>query len=501
GAFARDGFPEFHVGDFDGDGRSDIFMKTLENTSVKWKIFHLNTGANFNLLTSIKNGFGAQTDLDYKTIVNGGPSVYENNNVSGDLIQNAKFPLNVVTKLTEPSGKANEVMNVTYKYEGAQIHRKGKGFLGFDKVISFNDISRVRTETIFNLNTEYYEKTPFQSRKFLMPDQGNESLLEMEEYTYSYVPPISTADKSHSVYLTEKTNRNYKTGNNTKLHDVVFDYSNGTLMSQKTSVNSPNRLDYELIEEDNSYHASLTGKWLMDSHTIKTTRYGEVPYSRQTTYDYWPGDALKTVTTDPAFPKKVVTDYIINTDLGLLTQTTVSSPGAAGIHSMVTKIDKYDEKYRFAIRTKNNLDQVSEVQYNPMWGVPIYEKGVDGLVKQYKYDGFGHCLKTLHPNNLSILSRLEWVQTGDVGNEPINVDNALYKLTTTSTDAPTSIVYYDFLGRPVKSETDGFHKTQGMSNKIYSVKEYDSRGNVAKEVKNYDASAFNNDTYIITAYT
>ena len=128
----------YMLGDFTGDGRVelmnygyDCYNGSYANVNPTLNMYTQSSfTAQSGKVTQITDGFGNQTTVTYKSLINSGKYTVQ----SGDTLPMAdvSLPLNVVTKTVQTNGVANNI-TLNYEYEGLKAHLRGRGLLGFSK--------------------------------------------------------------------------------------------------------------------------------------------------------------------------------------------------------------------------------------------------------------------------------------------------------------------------------------------------------------------------------
>ncbi|GAA6172457.1 hypothetical protein NBRC116592_21270 [Colwellia sp. KU-HH00111] len=119
--------------DINGDGTLDIMSR--QNAGDAWEKYDaLPNKTPFAVITGVNNGFAPKTTLDYALIND--PSVAistpSTNNTSADYADITSGVYVVRQVETENSATSNTTNKVSYAYGGALVHKKGRGFLGFE---------------------------------------------------------------------------------------------------------------------------------------------------------------------------------------------------------------------------------------------------------------------------------------------------------------------------------------------------------------------------------
>ena len=495
--------PEFVTGDFNGDGKQDIFFKGCGySTTGNYSIIYFDKGNTINqptafstqqFVTTIYDGFGLKTKFKYSTLANPDPDniAYTRGYYSGGYpVIDFQQPLYVASEFSIPDGISPTGENKTsYHYESAHLHLRGKGFLGFDKITATNPASKTQVISEYALKTAFYEKVPLKTETYLTaPPQP---LLIAEEL---YTTVFKSTGLVHFTGIDKTESINHITGGKITV-DPTYDV-NGNITASTTSVGS--------ITNPTSVETTVTsiplyvtaGSWLPNAPdeittTITRTEDASNPYVKKVKYAY---DLTKGAITKTSLDlhainnKNVITDYEYFTGTGVLKKETVSSTENDLPYALPTKTVEYIYDLplqRFATQTKNPLNQSSYATYDPKWGKPLTETDISGLTTTYQYDGYGRTIKVTTPDNLTTNTSFAWA-TSASPNPVVQTDydrttfassivtNALYSVTNQRSGSPTSKTIYDIYGRELAAETDGF------AGKLYAANKYNVRGNIEK---------------------
>lgn len=484
---------EFLTGDFDGDGRTDVFFKTDNNGQRA--ILYFNKGSTRQLATTILDGIRNETNYSYATLANGGSDVYVKSSGGAYPVIDTQFPMYVVSESSTSDGVGNLITS-EYKYEGAKIHIRGKGFLGFNKFSVTNNTTNIKVENSYSdlLNqSTYFERSPLTTKTYILP-----SGVEIASDTYFPVPTFepTTSGSNGAHYL--KINGIISTNNTSKTETKTFGYDlDGNIAYSSTEI--PLGVGTEKKEITTVYEHAGTWDNILNVPnsvtTVITRTGGGGTYMRKIDYDYDSNTgALVKTTTDPLTSNEVITELKYYTS-GVCSTKTVSA-----VSSCTTCVQKnysfeYDNNYRFVTKSTNPLNQVTETKYDSRWGVPLSVTDIAGLTTRYAYDGYGRNIKTVTPDNLTSSVNYHWVQPGSMPSQAdklLNNQFCIYSVTASQQGSPVVKTYFDQLGRELETESEGFNNSI-----IYSQKKYDTKGNLWKQTATYESSS----TPLITTNT
>ena len=139
----------FYFGDYNGDGREQFFYK---NGSTS-KLYSFASGTPSNLLANVIDGLGAQTKITYKPMSNS--SVYMKYSTGSYPLCNFSSSIQLVSQVDFDDGLGGFITK-TYLYEGAKVHKQGKGFVGFSKITTTNSDTGMREIKTFNFHPTRY---------------------------------------------------------------------------------------------------------------------------------------------------------------------------------------------------------------------------------------------------------------------------------------------------------------------------------------------------------
>ncbi|MDQ1086602.1 FG-GAP-like repeat-containing protein [Siphonobacter sp. SORGH_AS_1065] len=434
--------------DVDGDGRIDLVFS--ENNKVNTLLFHKD-GKEL-LLEKVKNGFNHITKWNYESLSKGGV-LYSKGS------QTSNYPLNIiqpaiqVVSSTESQDGIGGIVTIKYAYEGARLHRGGRGFLGFTKVISDNLVMQVRSTSESKLNTTYFVPEPF------------------EETTFSLTTGELLSKSTQLGEFISKGNKRYLY--QSKTSSVLDGLSNVTTTTSTTYDNYGNVLTSTVsnpiettLTTYNDYQSRITTtprlpKW----SEVTKTRSGQNAYSIRTNFDYTSIGQLYEKVNFVGTSKSIKTTYGYN-NLGNQTSETIAP---SGMESRSTSV-MYDAKGRYAEYSTNELGQTASATYDAKWGKPLTTTGINGLQTSYQYDTFGRTQSTTVPEGYTINQTYTWAVSG----------NQIYYTTVTHPGQPTEKNYVDVLGRTLKTETEAMN-----GDWITQIQQYDNRGNMASSTQPY----------------
>ena len=467
---SQDGFV---VGDFNGDGRSDLLNR--------FNIF--SNGADFisikpfgkeKLLVKVTNGHNATTAFDYKCLTD--KTTYPfffDRTVSLDDPANknpynyVQLPLYVTSSITFPNGIGG-VNTTTFSYEDAVVHRLAKGFLGFKKVTSKNTTTGITTITQNNFNTSF--AVPYTTNQKTLLTATSE-LLSESQITNSFVDLSTSGNKRFWQKIDKALDINYLNGTATESTNTYDSYGNVSTNVVKTGTLSGSTVTpVETATTTTTFSIHNTPVPAKpDQVTVSNLRTGFASVSNTNQFTYTTNGSVASQVEFAGLPKAVTTSYVYN-GLGNATKVTVSS---TGLNNRVSNIT-YDPKGIFAISkqiTGTGVSQTETSAYDYSFGNLTSQTSSDCLTTTFNYDVFGRLTKTNLPQGFSVNTSLIW----DVQGESV-----FYAFTDYPGGKPDTKVWNDKLGRSFKAQSAGFN-----SQWLTQLTTYDAKGNMATSTNSY----------------
>lgn len=445
----------FSIGDFNGDGKKDIFYYDPGLTTNYVNICFFHKDEMKHLVGCIANGLNHKTFISYGRI-NSGTGYYLK-------YSNAQFPVSdvngayyTVSSLAESNGLGTDNTTTNYAYEGLQIHKQGKGSLGFKKITSTDEAISFTTIKEYSNNPDYYftylskvtvlkVSGPQLSQSIYacsLKSYGNKRIFPYLVQTFSY-------DNLTDFYLVNTYGYdNY--GNQISLDIQYRSGANGE--ATKTVTNQ----------------FGTFGNYGISNKVVRSTSAsvytGQPSYTRKIKFTYDTKGNLLSEISDTTSANEVTKTNSLFNSFGLPQQVTISANNLASR----TSLYEYDPKSRFITKITNPAGHFVTKTYNPGTGNVLTETDINNKTTTYQFDGFGRLLKTITPQSNQINSALSWDISGTGGT------NSLYYQSTTpgtgTTGIPDVFVYYDLLGRELMTAKDGFN------NEVDQKKEYNADG-------------------------
>ncbi|MBW3139629.1 VCBS repeat-containing protein [Ferrimonas balearica] len=481
---------DIYFADIDGNGYLDLL--SFNNNQIKiyrrWR-----EGSNKPLLRKIVEGFGVETNIEYKNISQSGLSLYpvqESSNV--DLANSFSIipKLYVVESVTTESNEG-ENHKISYQYGGALVNRLGRGFQGFEILRTKDAASGILTETIYAqefpltgmpLSTRQEHDGSILSESFNVYEVRVHSSIE-QDITGQYKQYFQVVNSSSLEKQRQKSSggtvvdmaqiytvSDYDDWGNAETITVeTADLSSGALLTRVTSSN-------EFRGDGGGARFGRLSNSSVRSYSLEldstTTRYSE--------YDYYSNGLLKQSVIAPESPEKKLVTYVEYDDFGNLTRREVT--GRAGISSdseqTRTNIYNYGSLGRHLNYETDGLGYSSAYLYNGLeadhaLGIITATQVTDssGVVLKTEFDDVGRKTKVINPDGL--------VQSFTYGlcsqSETCSgLSNGYAWKTTTVNDGSSTSVIVDRFGYEVGKISSGY-----FGSKVYVESTYDANGRLS----------------------
>lgn len=366
------------VGDFNGDGRADFMTNLGTGAGAPVQFVYIKPLGQERLLQKVTTGHNVTTAFEYKLLTDKSdpyPYFYNRETSLDDPTNQNPFnlvqlPMYAVSAFKVPDGVSGQ-NTTTYKYKDAIINRAGKGFMGFKKVMTSNNISGYTVTTENEINTQF--AIPFQKKETMLLASTNQILTEAEtdisfvdltvsgmyKRSFQKVNKITSVDYLNSSKATETTNAYDSYGNITNSTVKTGYISGGGLNAIETGTVSTTFLAY------NTPVPSLP-----TSVTTTNVRQGSISFSTIKTFGYTAYNQVYSQTVFSGLPNAVTETFTYNTLGNLVTQT----KSASNLPSVINTFT-HDSKGRYIIQkevaTGTSIAQTETMVMNSKWGFPM----------------------------------------------------------------------------------------------------------------------------------
>ena len=458
----------FYVGDFNGDGKVD-FVCTSDWNKSNWDGYqvYLMPSDKHSLLTGIKDGLGNSTTIDYKYLTD--KTVFTRGKTNTYPLTSIGLTWPVVASVSSPDGIGG-IHVTSYRYEDALFHKEGRGLLGFARNEIKDETTNTLTTTEYEVNTEKYVIAPKHSQATV-----NGKVIEESDYTYTLNTRYASSSYNTGIYTympSTVLQRNYEFNTGELIKDVRTSYEYDTWGNiTKTIVK-----DGGVETTTTNTFTNNAAKWILGrlTESVVTKSNENSTITKKSSFEYDPNSGLLTAevfapgTSNLSYRKTYEHDRY-----GNIVKSRMSPTGTST--ERVTQTS-YDSKGRYIVSTTNSLGFTETTNYYEVTGVVTSSKDQNNIVTNYTYDKFGNILTASTPIS-KVLKTTGW-STG-MADAPAN---ALYFEWNKATGGPSTIEFYDCLGRLLRKVTESVN-----GKKVYVDQIYNHRGLVEKTSDPYYA--------------
>lgn len=444
------------LGDFNGDGYPDVFQNDAGSARVT-----LNPIGLHDVVSAVVDSRGARSDATYAQPSTG--SGYAASTTAVAYPEQATAPsLPVVTKLVTPNGVGGN-RSRTFTYVGGHVNLHGRGFGGFERVVS-REYAYGNTTAYLKTDTEYRTDAPFtgsvarQTRSYV--EGTTTTVLGIITNAYATVDGSGTPMVVQTKTVEQSWDLSGAVLPTVTTTASSFEYGSPTLMvTDVDGYKKTTRLTY--THDVAGWKLLRLARAVVTHEAPATLALPAITRTSGFTYDATTGALTsETVEPDDTADLNRTTKYTYD-DFGNKETVTQSGP------SFATRVTKtaYDASGRFAMTTTNALGHAITKTYDVRFGTPLTMTDANGLVTKATYDGFGRVVTETSPDGIVTTYAHGFCDAACPA-------GAVQKTTTTKTAASTVTAYFDILGRDVRTETDAAFDGR----LVVADKEYDASG-------------------------
>jgi RHS repeat-associated protein len=438
----------YFVADFNGDGRDDYLC--TDGVSPWWSGYMIYKSGTKNkpLMEKVGNGFNQLLSINFKTLSQYG-APYTKGTGANFPVFDFQGALPVVSSVSFDNGRGSQ--NTTdYTYEGAKIHRQGKGFLCYSNQIVTDAVSNLSTETSSEYHTVYYYVALTTTvNKYLSTTLSTSAQSWTRSFQGSGVMRPSSSALTQTDNLTGHSvtqTASYDTyGNPTQ---IVKSFNNG--VTETTT---------------NGYDNNTTNWWLgrLTSSSVSYAKSGETTISNTVNYTYASDGILK-----PDFIK-----YYEGTDLYYYKNHDYDSHGnLSQLYEYGTGVGDRTTTYTYEtsnhVRLKTVTDPLGHTTTKNYDTYGRLSSEVDYLdnTTSYTYDNLGRIATLTQSDGLVTTTTYNWGLSG-------GPTYACYNVQRSGNDGSLTKTWYDELAREIRTDVTGFDGSP-----VYTVTEYNTKGQV-----------------------
>jgi RHS repeat-associated protein len=447
----------YYINDFNGDGRDEYLC--TDGLSPWWTGYMIYSapGKTNILLEKAGNGLGNLTTLAYTKLSQASSSVYQRGTGAAFPVSDYQGPLTVVTSATFDNG-IGSTNSQNYYYEGMKIHRQGKGLLGYAKTQVTDAASGIIAENTSTYNTTYFSPSITTSSKKL---SGQPTAFETVTNTWSQ-RVLDAAKKRIFPYVQTSVQSNSLTQQSDTVKTTIGDdYGNATSIVKSYNNN--------VTETTTNTYNNNSTLWLLGRPITTSVQYsgGGSTITRSVNRVF--GTSNNSVQSQTALPGnslQVVHGYKYNAN-GTLQRDSVTASGACRKNSYT-----YDT---YGIKMLTQMDALSHVSTNTYDTYGRFSQKQDylGNTETYQFDNLSRQTSATRSDGSSTTTVYSW-------ESPTTSFRTRYSIQITGNDGSVSKVWYDLLGREIRSDVKSFNGTF-----VYTSKQYNNKGQVSQVSESY----------------
>ncbi|NOX76611.1 MAG: hypothetical protein GXP17_08395 [Gammaproteobacteria bacterium] len=478
------------ITDINGDAKLDVLHSYDSGSALKTSLVKR------HLVKSINTGLGVNTAISYKPLTD--QTVYTKGTTDCQSPVQCAINSSLVVGEHRVSNGIDGTARYTYKYADARIHNRGRGWLGFaSRTITDAQTQQSTTTTYDNhtFNAEF-NVFPFLSlpKKVIVTYPGGIlGYLVTSEVINNYSVKRVEGNPYYSVYLQNSTAEE-KNLDGSALKYVsttteMDDFGNATDITIDTR---QSRLDsiFAYRQTTTNAYDNDTLNWHLGRLKISsvTSFSGTDSQTRNTAYGYYPNGMLYWTEDEPTDPDLYLkTEYVYDAYGNNKAVTVNGAPSASypvAARTATSDFNYSSIQYPMVTATvpvEGSITQSENKVYDARWGKLIRQTGPNGLTS-WTYDSFGRRASETRPDDTTTTWTYDWCDGTDTSC-PVY---AVYKVTTSSSDGSTSVIYKDKFSRKIRTKTLGL---DGVV--VQQDTEYDAAGRVWRSSRPYFKGASN----------
>lgn len=437
-------FDEGHcvIADFDGDGMDEMGLFCF-NDVVVIKNFQNNQ----NLVVSdITDGLGKTVEFYYTPSSISSVCTFSQEKYGYPLARPAK-PLELVSSMEVYQGKT--FFKTNYTYQNPTVHLCGKGFLGFSKYVSSDETRKITSITSNTVISPYYY--PYSSE--IEVKSYNDDWISRETKTVNCKPRIDIHSKAFVSYVSSQESCDYSKDIVVKRETTIDDYGNPTevVADYGDGLSDKSVIAYENI---------ATPKWVVGQPT-SITKYQYATSSNTKEKQVIQYDPSSRFVSHVEYFKGLTDEKMSEEDFSYVdydiathsirqcksgTALTTSYEYTPDRTNLLSVTDPFQLRTTY---TYNGKGQRSGVVYP------------DGHAISYSYDEMGRLKDEISNDTTSVSMNWQWDN---------DVAGSVYCETKTTTDETTEKVWRDAFGREVRKSSLRFDGSELKIDYVYNRK-------------------------------
>ena len=500
------------VGDFNGDGVSDIIWTRAYNGGLSVYASVAEVPNDFGQISRIASGNGSTFRLDHELLSASGSTVYTKDSGTARCrlpCRDIQAPVQVVKSVVKDHGDGL-TERITYRYGGAKTDLAGRGFKGFRWMEATDTRTGIVSRTVYRQDFPYVGQVASSSRYV---GSSARTHLDTEANTWSSLS--LNGGKTKFVYISSSTAKTYELedGANNRPVTTVRNASRYDSYGNPTSITvTTTGAGGTFRKVTTNTYANTTSKWYLGRLTcakVRSEAPGETAVTRTSGFAYSSTTGL--LTKEAVEPGSGTIPGCVSalsaSDLEDISLTTAylydkygnrrqATTSGSGVESRSTRTvwgeraacGAVTANGRFPVSVRNALGHANENWHSGAFGTVLQSRDANELETRMEYDGFGRPIRTVQPDGSQVV--VQYRNCTEVG--LICPPQAVRAVLTDRTGAASVIRYLDRRGQVVRTETEGFDGTA-----IHQDTVYDAAGQVVRKSRAY----FSGETAQWSRYT
>ncbi|MEL6131978.1 MAG: VCBS repeat-containing protein, partial [Bacteroidota bacterium] len=477
----------FFVLDFTGNGRTDLVHFSDDECSYAWSS---DTDASHKIV-GFQNGPSVnKIDVEYKYITD--PAVYKGSKTYSYPKVRATGGLCVAYKSKIPNGIGNHSKNETrYEYYDAFFNVHGRGFRGFEKVITYEYGRDYKHTVIYDRDDKCLFARVKQMDRHLI---SNNKLLERTRNRII----IRESVPGKKVYWSEfdqVEKWNYDLSSTSRASymrtNYAFDsYANATRVEERHYGKSSTLLNY-LKRDYKFYNNSST--WLLGKQTEEKTynSYRSQSGNTLTTKYHWDSQYkyIHREEREPGGPNelRLTTNYSYDGYGNKIWERLFGWNGKAHVSRSSKWRYRSTERFRFPYQIENAKGHIRSFTYDKKHGRTTQITDPNGIWQKISFDAFGRDIQSQQKGEGIVYKSRHFNLSSATQFSEVRINGR-------NSGEPSGSNFFDILGRRTKSYTVMYESNSEKRSYIDRV--YNSDGTLWRESNPY----FQGQTKYFTTY-